>query len=234
MSANDLTVYGDDDLLAISGLQHFSFCRRQWALIHIEQQWQENLRTVEGRILHDKAHDAFFTEKRGNVLISRGMAVMSRSLGVSGVCDVVELHAAPDGVPIFGREGKWLPIPVEYKRGSPKENDADRLQLCCQAMCLEEMLCCEIPEAYLYYGEPNRRSKVLLDDSLRQKVRSMLLEIHDYYRRQYTPRVKPFKSCRACSLKDLCLPKLCRGQSAKEYLNRALHEGYNQEGGESL
>lgn len=234
MSANDLTVYGDDDLLAISGLQHFSFCRRQWALIHIEQQWQENLRTVEGRILHDKAHDAFFTEKRGNVLISRGMAVMSRSLGVSGVCDVVELHAAPDGVPIFGREGKWLPVPVEYKRGSPKENDADRLQLCCQAMCLEEMLCCEIPVAYLYYGEPNRRSKVLLDDSLRQKVRSMLLEMHDYYRRQYTPRVKPFKSCRGCSLKNLCLPKLCRGQSAKEYLNRALHESDNQKGGESL
>ena len=128
-------MYHEEDFLAISGLQHFAFCRRQWALIHIEQQWQENLRTVEGHILHENAHDAFFTEKRGTVLISRGMAVQSRTLGVNGVCDVVELHASPDGVPIFGRGGKWLPIPVEYKRGSPKETDADRLQLCCQAMC---------------------------------------------------------------------------------------------------
>lgn len=224
-------MYGDDDLLAISGLQHFAFCRRQWALIHIEQQWQENLRTVEGRILHDKAHDAFFTEKRGNVLISRGMAVLSRTLGVRGVCDVVELHASPDGVPICGREGKWLPMPVEYKRGSPRENDADRLQLCCQAMCLEEMLCCDIPEACLYYGEPNRRSKVALEEELRKKVRNLLLEMHDCYRRQYTPRVKPSKSCRACSLKDLCLPRLCQNRSAKAYLDHALHEGETPKGG---
>ncbi len=125
-------MYHEEDFLAISGLQHFAFCRRQWALIHIEQQWQENLRTVEGHILHENAHDAFFTQKRGTVLISRGMAVQSRTLGVNGVCDVVELHASPDGVPIFGRGGNWLPIPVEYKRGSPKETDADRLQLCCQ------------------------------------------------------------------------------------------------------
>lgn len=221
-------MYGDDDLLAISGLQHFAFCRRQWALIHIEQQWQENLRTVEGRILHEKAHDALFTEKRGNVLISRGMAVLSRSLGVSGVCDVVELHASPNGVPIFGRAGTWRPVPVEYKRGSPKENDADRLQLCCQAMCLEEMLCCEIPAACLYYAEPNRRSEVLLDDELRQKVRTMLLEMHDCCRRQHTPRVRPGKSCRACSLNDLCLPKLCQKQSAKAYLTHALHDAQKE------
>ena len=227
-------MYHEEDFLAISGLQHFAFCRRQWALIHIEQQWQENLRTVEGHILHENAHDAFFTEKRGTVLISRRMAVQSRTLGVNGVCDVVELHASPDGVPIFGRGGKWIPIPVEYKRGSPKETDADRLQLCCQAMCLEEMLCCDIPEAYLYYGEPNRRSKVLLEEELRQKVRAMLREMHDDYRRQYTPRVKPTKSCRACSLNGLCLPKLCQKQSVQAYLQAALHEEPSQKEGATL
>ena len=124
--------YREEDFLSLSGLQHFSFCRRQWALIHIEQQWQENLRTVEGALLHQKAHGPFVTEKRGDLLISRGMPVFSRSLGVNGVCDVVELRAAPDGVPIAGRDGRYLPMAVEYKRGSPKEDDCDRLHVCCQ------------------------------------------------------------------------------------------------------
>lgn len=227
-------MYHEEDFLAISGLQHFAFCRRQWALIHIEQQWQENLRTVEGHILHENAHDAFFTEKRGTVLISRGMAVQSRTLGVNGVCDVVELHASPDGVPIFGRGGKWLPIPVEYKRGSPKETDADRLQLCCQAMCLEEMLCCDIPEAYLYYGEPNRRSKVLLERSFARKSvlccgKCMTITAGNTHR-----AVKPTKSCRACSLNGLCLPKLCQKQSVQAYLQAALHEEPSQKEGATL
>ena len=217
-------MYHEEDFLAISGLQHFAFCRRQWALIHIEQQWQENLRTVEGHILHENAHDAFFTEKRGTVLISRGMAVQSRTLGVNGVCDVVELHASPDGVPIFGREGKWLPIPVEYKRGSPKETDADRLQLCCQAMCLEEMLCCSIPEGALFYGEPRRRTVVLFTPELRETVRRDSDEMHQLYHRGHTPKAKPSKSCNACSLKELCLPQLVRRESVQTYLRRAMEE----------
>jgi len=217
-------MYHEEDFLAISGLQHFAFCRRQWALIHIEQQWQENLRTVEGHILHENAHDAFFTEKRGTVLISRGMAVQSRTLGVNGVCDVVELHASPDGVPIFGRGGKWIPIPVEYKRGSPKETDADRLQLCCQAMCLEEMLCCSIPEGALFYGEPRRRTVVFFTPELRETVRRDSDEMHQLYHRGHTPKAKPSKSCSACSLKELCLPQLVRRESVQTYLRRAMEE----------
>lgn len=217
-------MYHEEDFLAISGLQHFAFCRRQWALIHIEQQWQENLRTVEGHILHENAHDAFFTEKRGTVLISRGMAVQSRTLGVNGVCDVVELHASPDGVPIFGREGKWLPIPVEYKRGSPKETDADRLQLCCQAMCLEEMLCCAVPEGALYYGEPRRRTVVPFTPELRGQVQDNLKEMHELYKRRHTPKVKPSKACNACSLKVLCLPKLMGRKRVADYLAAAMEE----------
>jgi CRISPR-associated exonuclease Cas4 len=217
--------YSEEDFLNLAGLQHFAFCRRQWALIHIERQWNENLRTVEGRILHENAHDPFCSEKRIDRIISRGIAVYSRKLGVNGVCDVVEFHASPKGVPIFGQAGKWLPVPVEYKRGAPKENDADRLQLCCQAMCLEEMLLCSrIPKAYLYYGETARRTAVPLDDALREKVASMLMEMHSLYTRKYTPRVKPNKSCNACSLKNLCLPKLYRAGSAAQYIQKRLEE----------
>ncbi|HEX2985392.1 MAG TPA: CRISPR-associated protein Cas4 [Caproiciproducens sp.] len=217
--------YDEEDSLNLAGIQHFAFCRRQWALIHIEQQWSENLRTTEGQIMHENAHDPFSEEKRGDLLISRGMAVFSRTLGINGVCDVVEFHASPKGITLAGREGKWLPVPVEYKRGAPKEGDADRLQLCCQAMCLEEMLLCgPIPRAYLYYGETARRIAVPLDEVLRREVRHMLAEMHDLYRRQYTPRVKPTKSCNACSLKGLCVPRLYRTGSAAEYVRKRLEE----------
>ena len=217
--------YDEEDFLSLAGLQHFAFCRRQWALAYLEMEWDENLRTAEGHVLHENAHDPFFTEKRGDLLISRGMPVSSRTLGVNGVCDVVEFHASQTGVALAGREGKWLPVPVEYKRGSPKENDADRLQLCCQAMCLEEMLLCgPIPKAYLYYGETERRTVVPLEEALRTEVKDMLAEMHELYRRKYTPRVKPTKSCNACSLKNLCLPKLYRVGSAAEYIQKRLEE----------
>lgn len=159
----------DGDLL-ISGLQHFSFCRRQWALIHIEMQWDDNYLTVDGSLRHEKADDPEFTEKRGGLIVSRAMPVRSDRYGIVGKCDVVEFRADPSGVPIVGREGLWLPTPVEYKRGRSKVIDADRLQLCAEAICLEEMLCCPpIPTAYLYYMETKRREAVALDDGLARR-----------------------------------------------------------------
>lgn len=216
-----------DNLLQISGIQHFSFCRRQWALIHIEQQWVENLRTVEGTILHERTHNEGLSEKRGDLLTVRGLRVFSHTLGVSGICDLVEFKKAPNGITLFGREGKWLPYPVEYKRGKSKENDADRLQLCCQAMCLEEMLATSIVEAALYYGEPRRRERVEITLDLRNTVKSMLTEMHDYYRRGYTPKVKTGKFCRSCSMVNLCLPKLCKNISAQNYVKTKLHEDFS-------
>lgn len=199
-----------EEYLQLSGLQHFSFCRRQWALIHIEQQWKENTRTVEGRILHEKVHDGSFREKRGDLLITRDMSIHSDQLGISGSCDMVEFHRGGIGIPLSGQEGLWQPYPIEYKRGSPKVTDADRLQLCAQAMCLEEMLCCDIPEAALYYGEIRRREVVNLGLELRERVCTLLREMHKLYRRSHTPRVKPGKGCNACSLKELCLPELMK------------------------
>lgn len=213
--------YQEDDFLQLSGLQHFKFCRRQWALIHIENQWAENFRTTDGAILHANAHNGDLTESRGDLLITRDMRVFSRTLGVSGACDVLEFHRGGTGIPLAGREGLWQPFPVEYKRGRPKEHDADALQLCGQAMCLEELLCCEIPAGALYYGEIRRRKEVAFTSELRQEVRTLLAEMHSLYDRGHTPRVKPTKGCNACSLKGLCLPKLMRGRSVAEYLRRA-------------
>ena len=216
--------FKEEEYLQLSGLQHFSFCRRQWALIHIEQQWAENLRTVDGRILHEKAHDGSVREKRGDLIVTRDMSIHSPTLGVSGSCDVVEFHRGIEGIPMAGQEGLWQPYPVEYKRGAPKTTDADKLQLCAQAMCLEEMLCCDIPEGAIFYGEIRRREVVDLDEELRKRVRILLSEMHDLYCRSHTPKVKPTKGCNACSLKELCLPKLVKKRSVMDYLRKSLEE----------
>ena len=217
-------VFNEEDWLQLSGLQHFAFCRRQWALIHIENQWAENYRTVDGALMHEHVHNQEFRESRGDLLIIRGLAVHSTRLGVSGQCDAVEFHRSPDGISLTGREGLWLPYPVEYKRGRPKENNADELQLCAQAMCMEEMLCCDIPEGALYYGEPRRRTAVEFTVELRRQVVDCLSEMHELYRRQYTPKVKPTKACSACSLKELCLPKLSGRKKVVDYLAEAMEE----------
>ena len=211
-----------DEYLQLSGLQHFSFCRRQWALIHLENQWNENLRTAEGNLFHNRAHDEQQRERRGDTLILRGLPIVSHTLGLSGQCDVLEFHASSKGVSLRGEEGFWVPFPVEYKRGAPKENPADQLQLCAQAICLEEMLCCSIPEGALFYGETRRRTKVLFTEELREKVRLTTEEMHQMFRRGYTPKVKPTKSCNACSLKELCLPVLMRKKKVSEYLKTAM------------
>ncbi len=216
--------WNEEDYLQLSGLQHFVFCRRQWALIHIEHQWAENFRTIDGAAFHENAHNTGFQESRGDRFITRGVSVCSSELGVSGQCDVLEYHRGSTGIPIAGKDGLWQPYPVEYKRGSPREDTGDTLQLCGQAMCLESMLCCDIPEGALYYGEVRRREKVAFTPELRNQVRQMLAEMHELYRRGYTPKVKPTKSCNACSMKDLCLPRLMKTRSVSAYLREAMEE----------
>jgi len=214
-----------DDYLMISCIRQFAFCRRQWALGYIEMQWEDNAHTISGQLFHTRAHDCTLTEKRGDLIIVRDMPVLSRSMRVNGKCDVVEFRRDASGVTLFGREGLWLPCPVEYKRGKAKENDADRLQLCAQAICLEEMLLCPpIQTAFLYYGETKRRESVPLIASLRDKVRDMYAEMRNYYERRYTPRAKPTKFCESCSLKELCLPKMPHEGRVTAYIQNALSE----------
>lgn len=216
--------YKEEEYLSLSGIQHFEFCRRQWALIHIEQQWDENVRTMEGNLLHKRAHDSLKTESRGDILITRGLPVYSAELGVYGVCDVVEFHKSDHGVPLNGRPDKFLPSLVEYKRGRPKQSDMDCLQLTAQAICLEEMLCCKITSGFLFYGEIQHRVEVFFTKELREKVKDNFHEMHQYYNRRYTPKVRPSKQCNACSLKNICLPVLCKNKKASAFVDRMIKE----------
>lgn len=215
--------YPEDEYLMLSGIQHFAFCRRQWALIHIEQQWAENVRTMDGSLMHERVHDDSIREKRGDRIITKAMAVSSPRLGLSGECDAVEFHREKNGIPIFGMEGTFRIVPVEYKRGSPKENDCDVLQLTAQALCLEDMLCCEIPEGFLYYGETRHRLRVVFDAALRERTEAVIGEMHELYRKHHTPMVKRRKACNACSLRELCLPQLEKTKPASVYLKEMLH-----------
>lgn len=217
--------YAEDDYLMISGIQHFKFCRRQWALIHIEQQWEENVHTVVGELMHKKAHDPYLSEKRKNLLVVRGLPVSSRELGISGECDVVEFHQCEEGIKLHGHRGLYSVYPVEYKKGKPKLTKEDQLQLTAQALCLEEMFSAEVPEGAVFYGETRRRESVKITEDLRQEVRELLAEMHGYYNRNYTPKVKYSKACNACSLKEICLPKLGKTRSVKGYIDEMLKEG---------
>lgn len=215
--------YTSDELLPLSGIQHFLFCRRQWALIHVERQWQENVLTAEGRIIHKRVDDPFFTETRNGVITARSVPVASYRLGFAGVCDVVEFTLSSEGVQLPGRDDLFLPAPVEHKRGKEKHDHSDEAQLCAQALCLEEMLSVPIPYGYLYYGEIRHRIPVELTSELRKLVREMSEEMHNYFGRGYTPRVKPFKGCRACSLADVCLPVLQgKVMAASKYIKQQI------------
>ena len=217
-------MYSEEEYLMLSGIQHFAFCRRQWAMIHIEQQWAENYRTTAGELMHKKAHDEGSFEKRGDLLIVRGLRISSSELWLSGQCDVVEFHRDDEGVKLFGYEGKWTPVPVEYKHGAPKEDNADELQLCAQAICLEEMFQIRISDGYLFYGENRRRSHVEFTEDLREAVKKAAGEMHDLFQKGYTPNVKPTKKCRACSLEDLCLPKLQKTVKVRTYIEQGIKE----------
>lgn len=236
--------YTQDNLLPLSGIQHFLFCRRQWALIHVEQQWKENALTAEGRIMHKRVDDPFFTETRNGVVTARSVPVASYRLGLSGICDVVEFHPsspahlrlALSGAPaetkreegevkLPNREGLYLPAPIEYKRGKEKHDHSDETQLCAQAMCLEEMLSTSIPKGYLYYGEARHRVEIEFTSELRTLVQDMSAEMHNYFSRGYTPKVRTHKGCRSCSLADVCLPVL-QGKviAASRYIKQQIEQ----------
>lgn len=220
----NMTAYDEEEYLMLSGLQHFVFCKRQWALIHIEQEWEENVLTVEGNHLHEKADNPYIREKRGKTLYVRALPVHSRALGISGICDMVEFIQDPNGVPLDKEEGLYLAKPIEYKRGKPKKHDADILQLVAQTMCLEEMLGITIHEAALYYNEIKHRERIWVTDDMKRRVEAMIKEMHHYYDRSHTPRVKTGKHCLRCSLRNICLPELLERERVSTYMNRMLAE----------
>jgi len=203
-----MTMYSDSDLLPLSGLQHLIFCERQCALIHIEHIWSENIFTAEGRVLHEKAHEPGIERHKG-LKIARELLLKSMKLGLSGKADIVEFH----------REGKnWRPFPVEYKHGKPKKNRCDEVQLCAQAMCLEEMLELDIPEGAIFYGKTRRRFPVKFDEPLRSLTIETAAAYHRLIESGITPPARYSKRCDACSLKFICQPKGTAHRSVARYL----------------
>jgi len=217
--------YTDDELLLLSGIQHFCFCKRQWALIHVEQQWQDNLRTQEGHFIHERVDDPFINESRGDVIISRAFPLISYSLGLTGVADVVEFVRSATGIPISNHDGRWLVKPIEYKRGKPKIDERDEVQLCAQVICLEEMFGVRITTADFYYNEIRRRHHLDITDDLRSHVFSLASEMHEIFQKGITPDAIMGKNCSLCSLRDICVPKLTKKKkNVRSYIARYVTE----------
>lgn len=219
--------YSEDDMLMLSGIQHYAFCPRQWALIHIEQQWAENILTVEGHIMHKRVDDPFYRQKMGSNICLRSVNIASKELGLYGLTDLVELYPSDGEANTITHPkypGFWIPYPVEYKHGKPKRDSIDVVQLTAQAMCLEEQYNIHIPKGALFYGEARRREEVCFTDELRTLVRVYSEGMHQIYNSQRVPSAEIQPYCKSCSLKDICMPKTANLQSASNYLRKHLYE----------
>ncbi len=218
-------MFTEEEFLPLSGLQHLAFCERRWALVHLEQQWKENLFTAEGRLLHEKAHSATM-ETRPGVLVRRTLSLHSFRMGLSGQADIVEFQPVDDpaqGISIPRRKGLWRAYPIEYKRSRDKHgSSAYRIQLCAQALCLEEMLRIAVPSGAVYDGKTKRREEIIFDSPLRADVERLAARMHHIYRERKTPGAVYAKKCESCSMKPICLPSLVEHSSARRYISRSV------------
>lgn len=233
----------EEELLPISALQHFVFCERQCALIHVERVWRDNALTLEGAHLHARVDERGpRRETRGDVIIVRGLPLRSLHLGLAGRADVVEFHRyagdstsvqRADGlsvaVTLARARGLWVPLPIDYKRGKPKADLSDEIQICAQALCLEEMLGASVPRAALFYGRLQHRHDVVIDGGLRSATETAAGRLHELIRGGVTPRAVKQPKCRRCSLLESCRPEaMSRGRSARRYLAESLPSTLDQ------
>ena len=218
--------YSDDELLMLSGIQHITFCERQWGLIHIEQQWAENVLTVEGHHLHERVDNPYLANSGKNFVTLRSVPLVSYKLGLYGLADVVDFlftESTVNSISLLGKQGRWQPVPVEYKRGKPKPDERDEVQLCAQAICLEEMHKIFIASGFLFYGETRHRHEVEFNENLRNKVFNYANRMHEFFREGKTPAPVYKPHCRSCSLYDICLPlSLSRQEKVTDYLDENL------------
>lgn len=211
-------MYTEDELLPISLLQHYVFCPRRAALIGIEQYWNENAATTDGKIMHERAHSDIF-ESRGDLRVRNALHIHSFELGLTGVTDVLEFHRTESGgIVLPETEGKWIPLPVEYKRGTTHEALPYHIQLCAQALCLEEMLHATIERGAIFWGESRRRQDVEFDFDLRAKTVETISAVREFIKAGKTPVPKYEKKCKGCSLFDLCMPREMEKKSVKRYM----------------
>ena len=214
-------MFPEEDYLQMSGVQHYCYCPRQWGLIHIAQIWSDDARTTSGNIMHRNADDPFSDKMRGGVRIVRAMPVSSSVLGLSGVCDVVEFHPSENGCRIEGCDGCFCIVPVEYKVGRKKKGDWDAVQLCAQAMALEEMMSVTITYGFIFYGTERRRHRVEFSDDLRGRTVEVSQEMHRLFDEHIMPAAEYVEAkCRGCSLLDECMPVRSIWKSIDEYIIR--------------
>ncbi len=220
-------MYTEDEMLMLSGIQHFMFCPRQWALIHIEQQWSENKLTTEGQILHKNVDNPFYRQKNGDVITLRSLHIASKELGLYGITDAVELvptDSSEDAITHNRYKGYWKPYPVEYKRGHHKPDERDEVQLAAQAMCLEEMYGISIPYGALYYDEVKHRETISISNSLRKTTSQCAKQMHEIFKTGILPKAVKQHHCKNCSLVDICMPEMSDCTQVSTYLNKNLYE----------
>lgn len=215
-------MYTEDDLLMLSGIQHFAFCQRQWALIHVEQQWEENSLTLQGNWLHRNVDNPYAMERNKGTVLLRSVAVVSYRLGLYGIADMIEFAPSPtkENTMVLPKyDGFWRPYPIEYKHGKPKADETDEVQLCAQAMCLEEMYNISIVNGAFYYGQTKHRLEVYFTDTLRQKVEEYASQMHQLYKSCITPKAVYENKCRSCSISNQCF-HVRRTGTVQQYLDQ--------------
>ena len=220
-------LYPEDDMLMLSGIQHFMFCPRQWALIHIEQQWEENRLTMEGNLLHVNVDNPSYRQKNGDTITLRSVSIASKRLGLYGISDAIELLPAAEGEGGIRHKvypGLWKLFPVEYKRGKPKRSPIDEVQLAAQVICLEEMYNIHIEYGALYYGETKHRELIAITESLRSQTLECAKEMHRIFQTGIVPKAKKCKHCKNCSLVDICIPGIEERVKVSAYLKKYLYE----------
>ena len=220
-------MYTEDEMLMLSGIQHFVFCPRQWALIHIEQVWSDNRLTMEGQLLHQQADDPFYRQKNGECVSLRSVSIASKVLGLYGFTDVVELRPSDSETSCIQHPsypGFWKPFPIEYKRGHSKPDERDEVQLAAQVICLEEMHNIKINKGYLFYWENRRREEVLIADALRKMTKQYADEMHRIYKSGTVPKAEKCRKCYNCSLLGICLPDTKNKLLVTNYLKKNLYE----------
>ena len=219
--------YDEDDMLMLSGIQHYMFCPRQWALIHISQQWDENRLTAEGRVLHKNVDNPSYRQKNGDVVTLRSVPISSKVLGLYGYSDAIELTSSENDLNCIVHSkypGYWKPCPVEYKRGRAKPDARDKVQLAAQVICLEEQYGIRIETAFLFYAETNRREVVTIDMELRNQTQRCADEMHEIFKLGVIPKAEKKHGCINCSLFDVCMPELESRPRANHYLKKYLYE----------
>ena len=219
--------WSEAEYLMISGIQHFLFCKRQWALIHLEQAWSENVLTTEGKLIHERVDQTGLSEKRGSLIKVMGIHVASARLGLSGICDLVEFHEDDKGVFLPRFNGNYIAVPIEYKRGKEKTDNTDKFQLLAQLMSLEEMLNTKLTKGIIFYHETRRRKIYEFTEEDRTELKNVVIEMHEMFDKSRTPKPKLINQCKSCSLNHLCLPQIEKVDTVNDYISRKVRECEN-------